>query len=46
MRIRNKVDSDHHPVEVEIEGKRREKKSRQQGGSKKRVWNEERTQDI
>lgn len=37
LRIRDKVDSDHHPIDVEIEGKQRGEKRKQQGGTRKGI---------
>ncbi|XP_029171329.1 cilia- and flagella-associated protein 251-like [Nylanderia fulva] len=40
LRIRDKVDSDHHPIEVEIEGWQRRERRKSRGG-RRGVWNEE-----
>lgn len=40
LRIGDKIDSDHHSVEVKIEGKKRGKKEVQQGRVGRGIWNE------
>lgn len=45
MRIGDKIDSDHHPLELKIKGKRRERKGgkgrKDDMRGRKGVWNEE-----
>ncbi|XP_029163724.1 golgin subfamily A member 6-like protein 22, partial [Nylanderia fulva] len=42
LRVKDKVDSDHQPVEVEIKGKQRKERRKNRGGRRGGTWNEER----